>query len=542
MTRNLRFFNAKGRRDGGTQEVRLIHSHLAFVFARSSFLVLFLLFFGWIRSTAAQPQCGVVESVAYPVDRAVFSIMQDFAVPNYRFRGMYHTGEDYAAGRGMTLGQPVRAIAAGRVTFSSPLAWGRDGGVVIVQHTFPDGSIYYSQYGHMVEAEGAAFPRPFTCVAQGDILGVIGEARPAPHLHFEIRSSNFDLAGPGYTEADPFGEGYRRPSKMLTNWQFALTEAHAWHLDLIDETGPLTPPIVLFDNSLIYLDTGRVARVTNDGRVLWRTILEREAVALLPGTNAAIIFYADGRMQPVNDQGALGTSWETGIAPVGSPMLVGSGFVFSTADGGLVALNSDALTVGWRLSNVPPIARWASSAGVLALVTTTDELIVLANGTEISRQVLTGTGSVTPTSDGALLAYANGAVWRIDAPYTPDGQPARTGGSALAPAPDGRTFVLDGGVLTGYAPDMSTLYQYAVPGVGGAFDLILAGEILIFTSTHGDIGAVRTSDGVLCGLTRIFGDDRAHVWSALGDDGILRVGVADQFVGVDWRAFLGACG
>jgi hypothetical protein len=149
---------------------------------------------------------------------------------------------------------------------------------------------------------------------------------------------------------------------------------------------------------------------------------------------------------------------------------------------------------------------------------------------------------VTPTRDGELLAYANGAVWRIDAPYAPGGQPTRTGGSALALAADGRAFVLDDGVLTGYAPDMSMLYQYAVPGVGGAFDLVLAGDLLIFTSTHGDIGVVRTSDGVLCGLTRVFGDDRARLWTALGADGILRVGVADQFVGVDWRAFLGACG
>ncbi len=491
---------------------------------------------------SAQPQCGIVESIAYPVDRGAFSIMQDFAVPNYRFRGMYHTGEDYAAGRGGTLGQPVRAIAAGRVTFSSPLAWGRDGGVVIIEHTFPDGSIFYSQYGHMVEVEGAAFPRPFTCVSEGDILGVIGEARPAPHLHFEIRNNNFDLAGPGYTEADPFEEGYRRPSKMLTNWQFALSEAHAWHLDVIDETGPRTPPIVLFDNSLLYLDTGRVSRVTSDGRVLWRTNLEREAVALLPATNAAIITYADGRMQPINDQGALGTSWETGIAPASAPMLVGSGFVFRTGDGGLVALNSDALTAAWRLADVPPIVRWASSGGVLALVTTSDELIVAANGEVISRQALAGAGSVTPTPDGALMAYAAGGIFRIDAPYALDGQPARTSGSALALAADGRAFVLDDGVLTAFAPDLGILYQYAVPGVGGVFDLALHGDILRFVSTHGDIGAVRTSDGVLCGLTRVFGDDRARLWSALGDDGILRVGIADQFVGIDWREFLGACG
>jgi hypothetical protein len=490
-------------------------------------------------SAAAQPQCGVVSGVSAPVEG--FGIMQDFAVPNYRFRGMYHTGEDYAGGRGGTLGQPVRAIAAGRVTFSSPLAWGRDGGVIIIEHTFPDGGVYYSQYGHLAEAEGAAFPRPFTCVAQGDTLGVIGEARPAPHLHFEIRVSGFDLAGPGYTEGDPLDAGYRRPTKMLTNWQFWLSPAHAWHLTLRDEAGPRTPPVILGDNSLLILDIDRIIRLTSDGRVLWRTNLERPAAALLPRLRAALIVYADGRMQPISIDGALEGAWETGVAPEGAPMFVGSQVAFRTTEGALVGLNADGLGVLWRLESVPPIARWASSGGVLALATTTDELLVIAGGALVSRRTLTGAGSIAPLADGTLLGYAADAIWRIDAPYTPDGAPGQTGGSALASAPDGRLFVLDDGVLTAFSPDMGILYQYAVPGVGGAFSVALEGDILRFVSTHGHIGAVRVGDGALCGLTRIFGDDRARVWSALGGDGVLRVGAADQFVGIHWRRFLGAC-
>jgi murein DD-endopeptidase MepM/ murein hydrolase activator NlpD len=507
----------------------------------ASCLILFF-FMSLVPNVAAQSQCGVVESIGDPVDRATFSIMQDFGVPNFRFRGMFHTGEDYAAGRGATLGQPVRAIAAGRVTFSSPLAWGRDGGVVIIEHTFPDGSIFYSQYGHMVEAEGAAFPRAFTCVAQGDIIGVIGEARPSPHLHFEIRIDNFDVAGPGYTEPDPFDEGYRRPSKMLTNWRLWLSPLYRWHVDLIDEAGPASPPVVMSDNSLIYLDSSRIERATPDGRVLWRTNLERAAVALIDATDSAIIVYADGRMQPINGEGALGTGWETGIALASAPFYVGTQRVFRAADAGLVAFESDLLTVAWRIADVPPVTRWASSGGVLALVTTTDELLVAANGALLDRRQLAGAGSVTPTLDGALLVYAAGGMFRIDAPYTPDGQGGRTGGSALAFAADGGIVVLDGGVLTAFAPDMTTRYQYAVPGVSGAFDLSIYGDILVFISTHGYLGAVRVSDGALCGQARAFGDDRARVWSALGGDGILRVGIADQYAGIDWRGLLGACG
>ena len=204
VTINKNFYDTKGWRDGGKRRAEwyrgrggrgtprpyeVPNGSVGTRRASSGVIVVCLVFLIGVfipYSAAAQPQCGVVDGVSDPVDRAAFSIMQDFAVPNYRFRGMYHTAEDLAAGRGQTLGQPVRAIAAGRVTFSSPLAWGRDGGVVIIEHTFPDGSIYYSQYGHMDEVEGAAFPRPFTCVAQGDIIGVTGDARPSTHLHFEI--------------------------------------------------------------------------------------------------------------------------------------------------------------------------------------------------------------------------------------------------------------------------------------------------------------------------------------------------------------------
>jgi len=38
------------------------------------------------------------------------------------------------------------------------------------------------------------------------------------------------------------------------------------------------------------------------------------------------------------------------------------------------------------------------------------------------------------------------------------------------------------------------------------------------------------------------GNTRSREWHSLDSDGILRVGVADQVVGLDWQRFLGACG
>jgi hypothetical protein len=503
-------------------------------------LLLFLLPFA-PRPARAQSQCGVVESVAYPIDTDVFQLMQAFGAPNARHRGWFHTGEDWWGGRGMSAGQPVRAIATGRVTLASPLAWGRDGGVVIIEHTFADGSIFYSQYGHIREGDGVAFPRPYTCVAGGDIIGVIADARPAPHLHFEIRITNMDLPGPGYTEIDPFEDGYRRPGKMIANWQAWGSAAHLWHADLIDERGPLTPPIVLSDESLIYLDTGRVSRLTSDGRVLWRYNLEAQAVGLVAaGDDSAWIAYASGQMGRIDRDGNPGERWEAGVALASAPVPFGTLSLFQSGDGALLALDVTNRALAWRLADVPPIAAWATNGGIMALAVEGEEvLLVSSDGTLISRQTTDGRASLTTLADGTLLAYSGGGMFALDAPYA-NGEVAGSGG-ALVAAADGRRFIFDGGALSAFAADGSVAYQYAVPNVAGAANLALYGENLVIVTQLGDIAVIRAADGALCGSTRIFGDVTAGVWQRLGSDGTLRVALADQIIGLDWDELRGAC-
>ena len=488
----------------------------------------------------SQAQCGVVDSVAYPIDTTTFQLMQEFGAPNYRHRGWFHTGEDWWGGRGLSEGQPVRAIAAGRVTLASPLAWGRDGGVVIIEHTFPDGSIFYSQYGHIEESETAPFPRPYTCVRAGDIIGVIADARPAPHLHFEIRVNNFDLAGPGYSEFDPFEEGYRRPGKMIANWQAWIGAAHLWHLDLIDERGPLTPPIVLSDESLIYLDTGRVSRLTNDGRVLWRYNLEAEAVGLVTAENdSAWIAYASGQFARIDRDGNPGERWEAGFALASAPIPFGVLALFRGGDGALLAFDTTARALAWRLPDMPPIASWATNGGIITLAAHNELLVIGGDGTLISRQPVGGRASLTPLADGTLLAYSGGGMFAIQAPYA-SGEATSSGGAVIA-ATDGRQFIFDAGALTAFAADGSLAYQYAVPNVLGAANLALYGENLLVVTQLGDIVVIRANDGALCGSTRIFGDLTARIWQRLGSDGTLRVALADQIIGLDWTELRGAC-
>lgn len=163
-----------------------------------------------------QADCDLADQIVYPVDAEAFTLVQGYGVPSQRHHGRYHTGEDYQRGRGQTLGEPVRAIANGRVTYSFALGWGRDAGVVIVEHRFADGTVLYTQYGHITESDTVKLPFPQTCVSAGQVIGVIADVRPAPHLHFELRTSGADFPGPGYSWTFPDDTLWRDPSAFFS--------------------------------------------------------------------------------------------------------------------------------------------------------------------------------------------------------------------------------------------------------------------------------------------------------------------------------------
>lgn len=169
-------------------------------------------------------ECGVTETLNLPVDAGRFSLVQAYTSPSPRHQGRYHTGEDWAIAGGESLGEPVMAAGRGKVRYSFPNGWGRDAGVVILEHLMPDGVTLYTQYGHITESEAVTFPSIGACVESGTILGVIADVRPAPHLHFEVRLSQPDTPGAGYTwtlpEADSIG--YRSPSALLAAYATPL--------------------------------------------------------------------------------------------------------------------------------------------------------------------------------------------------------------------------------------------------------------------------------------------------------------------------------
>jgi hypothetical protein len=335
---------------------------------------------------------------------------------------------------------------------------------------------------------------------------------------------------------------------MINNWEAWLHPAYRWRLVLTDESGPITPPLELEEHSLLYLDSKRLGRVTPDGRSLWRINLEREPVAISDLNNRPLLTYADGGMQQVNIDGTLAERWETGVQ-LGEVILVQPDLlIFQAPDGILIAFGPDRQQVLWQLDDVPSVVQAQAASQVIGLMVESGELLTLTlNGEILDRTHLGNDGSMSLAPNGDLLAYTDSGLWRIQ----PDGAwqmvledtPAGSRSASALQTDDGAIYLFDGAVMSAYDANRNLRWQVSLPeNVGGLTQMTDYGEALLLTSNHGNIIAIQGESGGVCGLTKIYGDDLVKFWHHLGEDGILRVAVSDQILGLDWRTFLGGCG
>jgi hypothetical protein len=225
-------------------------------------------------------------------------------------------------------------------------------------------------------------------------------------------------------------------------------------------------------------------------------------------------------------------------------MHMGGLLVFHTTNNGLIGLGADARSVLWQTNDVPPILRWAAASASLGLMTADNAMLTISSdGQVVDTALLREPGSLAAPGD--LLAYTRGGLWRVaaDGNWSLDFASPPPGGRNSAVAEnDAQLFLFDGETLHAYNR-AAQVEQWAtpLPGVGGTVSLSLYDGVALLTSTHGDIIAVQASSGGVCNATRIYGGTRSREWHSLGDDGILRVYVADQILGLDWNDFLMAC-
>jgi murein DD-endopeptidase MepM/ murein hydrolase activator NlpD len=148
--------------------------------------------------------------VGFPSGQGYYDA-QDFGVNN-------HLGEDWngVGGGASDRGDPVVAMAAGRVTFAEDAGEGWGNVVRVVHHTRLQGHSVFveSLYAHLDRIDvnvGAE-------LEAGQQLGTIGDAHGAyvPHLHFEVRRRPDLPLGPGYSVENSM---YLDPSAYIAEMQ-----------------------------------------------------------------------------------------------------------------------------------------------------------------------------------------------------------------------------------------------------------------------------------------------------------------------------------
>jgi len=249
---------------------------------------------------APQPEnnaiCGIVDTLDFPLDPPeALSVSyggQDFG--QYRGRyDLYHAGEDWQLVRGRSnLGVPVYAIGHGRVTYAQPNGWGRDKGVIIIRHTFADGSSVLSFYGHM--EPDSVMLQAGDCVVRGQKIAEIGQPRTPPHLHFEIRTHMPDTPGPGYWSTDPTSAGWLPPSQFIWEYRMKSNPGVVW-------TRPFTATnphgtTLINETALIALEDGQLIRLDeDDGTVRWRHAITETVTNAIMSADHSLLYTADRR-------------------------------------------------------------------------------------------------------------------------------------------------------------------------------------------------------------------------------------------------------
>jgi len=443
--------------------------------------------------------CGWVDTLDFPLDPPdgldVAFGGQDFGVHRPQFRG-HHTGEDWwgPAGRGTSFGIPVYAIGHGTVTYAEPNGWGRDKGVIIIQHVFPDGSKVFSFYGHL-DPSSVDYYRG-ECVVRGEQIGRIGDPRQSPHLHFEIRTHSPTIPEPGYWPVDPTLSGWKPPSQFIWEYRMRTSPPVDWLWSPEDD---LVKSIGTTNNGSFVLHTESTIMGVNtlDGSLSWSHPLTHRLIAAVVDAQFPIIYTFDSgselkayRFKDAPEGGITADSenfienvWTTRLDSSTTPILLPlpSGGVALFSSGRFTGYSAD----GAILWGEDPFARpydW---------VTVDDDLVLTTSGRDGAVWTI---GADGPTAWGieisGHLGVLNGSIWV----YSEQGVFRLTPGlSTIQPIhtlPEG--FIRLGDIV-------------ALPGIGILLDHTdLSDRRIILLDDDGDILWQRSYTDLLQGQLHLF--------------------------------------
>lgn len=366
--------------------------------------------------------CGVVDTFDFPLnppDAEGYSGGSDFGVYRSRYE-KYHAGEDWWYGsRGSSFGKPVYSIGHGLVTYAEPEGWNRDKGVIIIQHTFVDGSQVLSFYGHLDPP--SFLIETGTCVTRGQHIADIGRPRGSPHLHFEIRTQSPYTTLTGYWPEDPRVMGWLPPSQTIWTQRMNASPFVTWNRPY-QESGTKGVGL-LGDETFVMVEAAQLVGLNmSSGAVQWRYDTAENVYSALMDRRSPVVYLADraGHLQAISlrlsaGQPTFAPLWQAELDVFGTLTLL------PLPDGGVVAAARQQLfafdtegTPLWTTSNGGTVSDWAMTETALFITTTDGEHgLWQIDGAGIEAWQGVASGQVVAAANHLWL-YTRDMLYRLD--------------------------------------------------------------------------------------------------------------------------------
>ncbi len=461
--------------------------------------------------------CGVVDAIDFPIDGLVEGY-DDFGLFRARFGGN-HVGVDIGFER---WGDPVAAAARGRVTYTDPEGWDTEKGVVILEHTFPDGSVAYTLYGHMEQSDTVTFPRLGDCVERGQIVGTIGwPSRGLPHLHYEIRTFLPNDGGPGYVTGNPLDSGWYNPFDFTALWRLRLAPGFVESATFRTVAG--VPPALLDTGVYAVASGSLIAGTLPDGTVLWRVETSGAVTGLAALPGGRVVARTHTGQTITLENGRYLAVWET-PGPDTPLVALGETLIIASADGGLAAydpLGTALWSVPGAAANVIAVELAAGDDQALALTRTSSGVLaraVSADGTVTFEAAYSGPVAAAPDHSGGWLLLdgphirriASGANHTIGTLTPPPGRAGRLTVDVLG---NGYLYAHgDGGALISVDSGGSVRWRIPYPASGALAPLLATGGgCLLYTlDTDGLLSVFDTASGDLLRQAQLYAGGRRN--------------------------------
>ena len=460
--------------------------------------------------------CGYIDGFEYPVP-AIDVNRTDFGIYRSRFGGL-HTGIDVAFG---DLGEPVRAGARGLVTYSDIEGWDTEKGVVVIQHTLPDGTLVNTLYGHMEELNGHTFPPVDTCVEQGQIIGAIGDpSLSRPHLHFEVRTRYRYEGGPGYTQTNPLELGWLHPIDFAYLARLMAGPAYRGHFTLTER--PSLPPLLLADGTYVVAHGTTLRGITAAGHALWQFDLIDTVNGLLALPDGRVLATTTANQVLVLRGGSYSALWTAPHALQAPPLLVGGTVVLIGEDATLRGATPEG-SVLWETPLPEAAVRWAVAGNYLAVSTTSSDLVIVdQSGQILHNNAYPDVPVPVATPENEFLVLSGSRIERLDGAF--QAVPLIDTGRAVSPAADvvrgpaGEFYVYtgEGRALYAYDSGGNVLWNAYMPGSHRRAPLLGlgGGQLLYALNADGQLLAYRTADGRLAAQLALYNGGTSGVPNA----------------------------